>query len=165
MGVSHAAFGKLVGVSKQAVSKAVHEGRLIHSVLKDGTINASLGIAEWERNNPVSERPTGKAGTDPRAGAQAAKSRDAKQYFEAKLLELEYKKKSGEVISVAEMQSTVMELTRRARDMLLTTAARIAPVLAGTNDTQECYRLVETEMNDALDRLAAMGEEEKKAAS
>jgi hypothetical protein len=160
MGVSHAAFGRLVGVSHQAVGKAIHSGRLIHSVLKDGTIDPALGVVEWERISPVSERPIGIAGTDPSVGRQASVARGAKAFYEAKLLELEYKKKLGEVISVKEMRDTVGELTRRARDQLLSMAARLAPVLAGTTGTQECYSLIEREVYDALDALASMSDAE-----
>jgi hypothetical protein len=98
-------------------------------------------------------------------GRQASVARGAKAFYEAKLLELEYKRKLAEVIPVREMQDTVAELTRRSRDHLLSMAARLAPVLAGTTDAQECYALIDREINDALDGLAAIPDTEDEAAT
>lgn len=164
MGVSLRKFAAMVGVTAGAISKAVREGRL--TALKDGTIDPVAGRAEWAVvSNPI-ERPTGVAGsTNSTIGQQAAMAKALASSYQAKLLELEYKRRSGELIPVAEVEALVYEQTRKAREHLQNVAARLAPVMVGVTTTEESHRLLEAEMNRACDELVIVWGGDAEAAS
>lgn len=156
MGLSLRRFAALVGVSPTAISKAVRAGRL--TTLPDGTIDERSGLAEWRDVSQASERP-GTAGATA-TGQQAAAARTMKAVLEARLLELELKKRSGELVSVATVEMRAFKVARKVRETLMTAASRIAPVVAGIADPTECFKVIEAEMERACDELSALPERE-----
>jgi hypothetical protein len=120
-----------------------------------------VAAREWVENADPTKRVVGEtiAGSRAPNGAaarlQTAKATRAE--FDAKLAEIEYQRVTGELVPLREMQEAVGEVARRVRDRLLTLPARLAPVVAGMAGSQEeCYRAIETEVNETLDELAQM---------
>lgn len=131
------------GISPQAVRKAIREGRLRQAVTFEGRnarIDADAADAEWTRNTSSSKQRTaeqinaGKAAaaaastTAPRSGipsqAQAMAMRTA---YQAKLLELDFKQRQGELVNAADMDRQRFESGRRVRDAIL----RLGPLMVG----------------------------------
>ena len=71
----------------------------------------------------------------------------------ARRAEIEVRKMSGELVSVAEVESHAFNRARQLRDHLLSVPGRLAPVLAN-QDARECHRLLESEMNAIADDMA-----------
>ena len=167
MGLSHAAFARIVGVSQQAVSKAVKAGRLVASVLPNGTIDPALGPQEWKRISPADDRPTGLPGSEDGAsiGKSASIAKALKMSYEAKLVELEYKRKSGELVPRAEVEAALDAMARRLRDYLLSVAGRVSPLVFGAPSLEDVHRLIEREMNQACDEISGSSPDEDARAS
>lgn len=151
------AYGRHRGVTHHAVQKAVEAGRI--TLTPDRRVDFEQADAEWEANSlngngrarraqhhgPVSSGAT--RGTVAEANRRFLEAR-------ARLAELEYQLKVRELMPVAEVEKAAFECARRARDLLLSMANRLAPVVAGLNTTDECCRAIEKEVHDALDELA-----------
>lgn len=149
--VSQRAYARHRGVTHRAVQVAIATGR-ISTV--DGKVDPEVADREWRARtdetkvhnsvsgNPHQRRvqdappmPAGsKAEPDP-AGAAGAKgyaaARTASESVRARLLMLEYKKKSGEVVPAEDVRVGAFNAARRARDLLAAIPDRVAPVLVG----------------------------------
>lgn len=157
-GISVRKFAALVGVSPAAISKAIRSGRL--SVLADGTIDPVVGASEWANTSSADARPSGMPGASPAAssiGSQAALARAMKSSYEAKLLELEFKRRNGELVLASEVEAQAFSAARRVRERLLSVAARLAPVVAGMTEVSDCYEALEREMLEVCDELSSSG--------
>jgi hypothetical protein len=129
-----AAFAEQMGISPQAVRKAISEGRLKDSVQRDGRswlVDDQLAAAEWDRNTApqfqrgrMAERQQAQAAVVPPAGLQnkipsQSQAAAVRTWYQAKLLELDLKQRNGELVSAAEMQRVRFESGRRVRDAVL----------------------------------------------
>ena len=158
MGESIRKAAAALGVDESTLRDAMTRGRVVKSVYADGTINVRALHREWVENaqrapGPIPPGTKGPQGVG--ATLQAAKASQA--VYEAKLAELEYRKKVGELIPAKDVESAVYEVARRVRDRLQTLPSRLAPVVAGLAGSQdECYRVIEDEVNLALDELGSM---------
>lgn len=138
-----AAFAARMGVSPQAVRKAISEGRLKESVQREGRsylIDDETGFAEWDRNTApqfqrgrMAERQQAQAAvTPPPAGVQSkipsqAQAAAVRTWYQAKLLELDLKQRNEELVPASDMQRVRYESGRRVRDAIL----RLGPLMIG----------------------------------
>lgn len=84
-----------------------------------------------------------------------ADSRAAKEYYYALLAQLDYEQKSGKLIDAEEARRLVFVASRKTRDMLLTIADRLAPVVAGLDDQFACHAAISEEVRRVCEELAA----------
>jgi hypothetical protein len=143
-----------MGVTKQAVSKAVKEGR-IQLLLdhKDGKmkLNPDLAAKQWRENSmprienskmanafkststPKNENEDpGSSTVDDNADLTEAKTETEK--YKAKLLELEFKEKTGELISAEKAKREYFKIARILRDGILNVPSQICNELAVDTD-------------------------------
>jgi len=162
VGISLSAFARLRGVTPSAVSQAVRRGILQKSVLADGTIDADAAMVEWDANTSPYRGGSGRSGADLSNIDQTIRgARAMREAYEAKLAELEYKRKIGEVVPVQEMRDSLRETGRRVGERLSVIAARVTPVVAGLGGRHEdIYAAIEAEVNEVRDELARLGESE-----
>lgn len=133
--IKASAFAARMGVSPQAVRKAISEGRLDESVERNGKlwlIDEEAGVAEWDRNTApqfqrgrmaarqqvaaaVTPPPAGGAGKMPSQSQAAA----VRTWYQAKLLELDLKERNGQLVLSADMERVRFESGRRVRDAVL----------------------------------------------
>ena len=175
----------LPGASHAAVAKAIKSGRLskcIHQ--RDGKvlIDPVAADAEWaantngvmQRGSESTESKTQKS-HEPRASHQATESpslasqpsggevgadtladaRAMKEKYLALMARLEYELESGKLIESEAASRAAFSAARKARDMLLTIADRLAPVVAGLSDQFECHRVITAEVRRVCDELSA----------
>lgn len=160
----------LRGQSHVAVLNAIKDGRLTPpAVERQGRgwiINADLADAQWAGRTDPDNRGGMGGGTDlpisravPAAAAppQAAKggpplaiSKQVKAAYEAKLTELEYKERSGEMVPANQVKAEAFALARALRDGLMRVADRLAPTLAATADARQVHHLLTEEIRVAL---------------
>lgn len=165
----------LRGQSHVAVLNAINDGRLTPPAVerqgRSWIIDADLADAQWAgRTDPDNrggmgggtDRPIGRtapaaadATSATKAGPPLAISKQVKAAYEAKLTELEYKERTGEMIDVATVRKTAQELGQALRDSVMGVPNRIAGMLAATTDASEVTRLLEDELRLALRVLEA----------
>ena len=144
--VKAAEIAAQLGVTPQAVRKAISEGRLVESVRRDGRawlVDDERAPAEWDRNTapqlqrgkmaqrrmeaeaasaPPSAPPAARGGIPTQAQAMAMRTA-----YQAKLLELDFKQRQGELVSAVDMERKRFETGRRVRDAVL----RLGPLMIG----------------------------------
>jgi hypothetical protein len=142
--VKAAEFAEQLGVTSQAVRKAIAEGRLRENVRREGRnwlIDDQAAAAEWDRNTApqlqrgkmaerrqVAEAAAAQPSAPVRGGipsqAQAMAMRTA---YQAKLLELDFKQRQGELVNASDMDRARFESGRRVRDAIM----RLGPLMVG----------------------------------
>jgi hypothetical protein len=159
-------------VTPAAVRKAIKSGRI--TTVK-GKIDAGLADAQWRANtdetkprNSVSGNPGGfsrppvipptptfaTAGQAlPRTGGYAA-ARAVRETYDARLRELDYKVRTGELVSVPEVRVVAFNTARRSRDLLLAIPDRVSAVLAGLTDASEVHRILAEELRRVCQELS-----------
>lgn len=156
-GDNYTQFGRRLGVTGMAAKRMVLSGRLVESVYPDGSIDPVLGVQEYEQNTDAMR--SSRSAPDPAtAGTNTyQKARTHREAYRAKLAEMEYKVRSGELVPVKEVETAVFQAMRRVRERLQTMGARLAPVVAGMGgDADGCFVAIETEINHALDELSGL---------
>lgn len=159
----------LRGTSHVAVINAINDGRLSEpAVRRQGRswiINAELADEQWANRTDPSEqgamgggtaRPIGTSTTPPAAsvGPSLAISKQVKAAYEAKLTELEFKERSGEIGNLQEVRKEAAKLARQLRDLLLIIPSRNAARVAAMSDPEEIRALLQDEIEGALKGLA-----------
>jgi len=166
--ISQAEFARRRGVSRQAVSKAVKQGRI---ELVAGKIDPVAANQAWERssdpargaNAPAQELGEGRGrrkrpGSEPEAENLAARtfqdSRAEREAYLARLARLDFLERSGALVSLDQVKRAAFDGARRARDLLQAMADRLAPELAGLQDPEDCHRIIDQEVKRACQELS-----------
>jgi hypothetical protein len=171
----------LRGTSHVAVINAYNDGRLSEpAVRREGRswiINAELADEQWATRTDPSEyggqagggsRPIGiKAPVQqrpatsppppppsPKGGPSLAVSKQVKAAYEAKLTELEYKERSGEIGNLQDVRKEAARLARQVRDLLLIVPSRNAAKVAAMSDPEDIRALLQQEIEGALKGMA-----------
>ena len=158
------AYARHRGVSHVAVLKAVRAGRI---QTQDGKIDVELADRMWAENtdqaqtrraprpNPPAQRamPASAPLVPPRPTGFAA-ARAVREGYDARLRELDYKLRVGELVSADEVRVAAFNSNRRARDLLLAVPDRLAAILAGTTDQSEVHNILREEIQRACAELS-----------
>ena len=165
----------LRGTSHVAVINAIKGERLTPpAVRREGSrwiINAELADEQWATRTDPSEyggqvgggsRPIGietpvqqqpatlPPPPSPKGGPSLAVSKQVKAAYEAKLTELEYKERSGEMGNLQDVRKEAARLARQVRDLLLIVPSRNAAKVAVMSDPEEIRALLQQEIESAL---------------
>lgn len=166
-----AAVGRHLGVSREAVRRAVASKRLLRSFRKIKgrmrCIDLPLARREWEANTDLSEAPASvqmKAQQRQAAAARepgeslvsplveaSARERSAK----AKLAELDYARKAGELVPAAEVEARWLEMITRSRTKLLGLPSKAKQSLPHL--TAADLKILDRIVREALEELAGEG--------
>ena len=169
----------LRGQSHVAVLNAINDGRLTDpAVQRQGRswiIDPALADAQWASRTDPSEYGSMGGGTArpialaspapppattiqppqaPKGGPSLATSKQVKAAYEAKLTELEFKERTGELVSIREVKSQAFALARAVRDGMMGIADRLAPQLAASTDARQVHQLLTEEIRVALRGLS-----------
>lgn len=167
----------LSGGTHRAVQVAIARGRLEESVqVVDGKpkIDAVAADQEWNSKtdalrsrgggNPTEGKPLGSLDAPPRIDAreagdpsianQARQAQAFKLTYQAKLAELEYRQKTGELISAKDVELEQVRAARSLRDRIRAIPDRMAALLAAETDPHRCRILLAGELDQALGDVA-----------
>jgi hypothetical protein len=169
--VTVANFAALVGVSQQAVRKALAAGRLTAKIVNGRTLFDPLtALAEFEANRQRARTPSmkpeahpppaGPAGTDPAPsdlGATAQALREARLRTErakAEKQELETERLKGNLVEAAAVRAAGTDIGTLTRAEFESLADQLAPELAAELDTDRIHTLLEVAIENTLLRIA-----------
>jgi hypothetical protein len=136
------------GVSEAAVRRAVEACRI--SKREDGLIDQEQADREWTANT----KPADSGVAAPSVGAEFAQSRAKREKWKARQAEYEVRRLRGQLIEVDAVREAAFAVHRAARDQLLALPDRLAAVLAGTTDADECHRILTGEIDQVCRELA-----------
>ena len=115
-----------------------------------------IGItaAPTPQPTPAPEAPAELTAPVPKGGPSLAVSKQVKAAYEAKLTELDFKQRNGELVSTRDVKSQAFTLARAVRDGMMGIADRLAPQLAASTDARQVHALLTTEIRVALRALS-----------
>lgn len=177
--VSAAQYAKLRNITKQAVSKAIAEGKLPTAAVKKGhgyAIDVDLADREWKDNtNPAMGSPhhsTPKGinlpdelkpiGINIEVGGDAlravgteslAVSKAKREAFMAELARLEYELKAGQLVPIEDVKKEAFRTARIVRDTILNIPDRLAAELAAEPNQFNVHKRLSEELRKALEEL------------
>lgn len=105
-------------------------------------------------DNPLGD-DAGDEDFEPSKDPAIAKSQAKKEEFRAKLVELEYEERVGNLLRRDETEKEWFRRGRQVRDAVLNVAARLDGILAAESDQRKVRDLLETELRQALESLAS----------
>lgn len=168
----------LKGATHRAVQKAIADGRIegaVRVVNGDAKIDPVVADQEWAsktdalRSNaggdPTTGRPLGDLDGAPRVEAREGSSSVADQAraaqavrltYQAKLAELEYRQKVGELVEAALVEREQHRAARALRDRIRAIPDRMAAGLAAETDPHRCRLLLAGEIDQALAEVARL---------
>lgn len=80
------------------------------------------------------------------------KAQTQERAYMARLLELRYKRESGELVSISEVRAAYARRISTLRDALMQMPARLAPVLAAETDELKLHNLLQDEIYLVLEQ-------------
>ena len=85
------------------------------------------------------------------------RSRAKKEAFNAKMAQLEFRTRAGELVEADEVKKTAFKAGRMVRELIMNIPDRISSELASINDPQRVHVLLSNELRKALETLASGG--------
>ena len=167
-GISIREFARRDGCSDMLVRKALKAGEL--KALSDGSLDPGMVKTGWRlgnrRNANGANAPVRDPNETPEQAAERivleqghapytlAEAERIKENFLAKLKELEFDLKSGEVVRVADVMKVVAMQYAIVRNRMLSIPAEVAPRAAMLNSAPEVQAFIQAEIVEALEALA-----------
>lgn len=157
--ITLAEFGRRHGVSIEAVSQAIKDGRLVESVVRSANGRARLdedrALQEWADNTiPAKNRIKSAAEVE---GVSYAESRAKRESYNAELARLELEEKQGTLVDAEVVKKQAFAVARQVRDGMLNIPDRVAAEMAALTDQFEVHRRLTEEIRKAL--MTALPEE------
>jgi hypothetical protein len=157
--ISPAEFSRRVGVTPQAICRAIKNGRL--STVENGKLDAAVALIQWEKNRqrasnaPPATRPT----PPPATAADSAlpsleESKRRREFHEADLAEMRARQKAGELVLRHEVHLRYTTLAADFRAQLERIPDKLATRLAAESSADKIYALLEQEIDSALRDMA-----------
>lgn len=170
-GLSTGEFAERVGVSRQRILTAINSGVLVGSVTKtkkakgfEYTIDEESGLKEWAANiDPSKQRDPEKAAETramDKGGEQSnyQKAKAAKEFFNAKIAELEFHERAGKLISADRVKAESFKIGRRVRDSLMSVPERVAAELATMTEPRAISIYLKEQIAAALKDLGDLND-------
>lgn len=155
-------YAKHRGVSRQAVHKAIAEGRI---ELVQGRINREIADREWAANTTDSGSAAGGPGAaaSPRTGAGGAsdptprlsynEARTAWQWYRARIAQLDYEERAARLVDAEKVKQAAFEQARRLQEKIMAIPDGLGPIIA-MKPRAECTRILQLALRQALEEAA-----------
>lgn len=158
-------FGKKIDVTRDRVVKGIKSGILSGSVKKTKIgkrvvykIHAEKGAREWADNiDPSKKRDDEKQIETKEMGGTGSshyqKAKAHKEFFAAKLAELDYQQKAGKLVSADRVKAESFKIARRIRDSILSVPEKISAEVAAMDNPREISIYMKEQLAAALKDL------------
>ena len=164
--ISQSEYARRKDVSRQYINRLVQQGKIptdeskrIDPDIAD-TVLAQLadparrlnGNADDENEPvPVDDYDEENAGSPSVNGHTSfAKFRSAREAYQAKLAQLDYKEREGKLVKKDEVEREAFDISRQLRDRFLSIPQEVAGTLVGMTDEKEIAKFVRSKIRDAL---------------
>jgi hypothetical protein len=115
---------------------------------------AGVNARQREQHRGPAAAPPPPPAPAPAANSTYQQAKTAREVFEAKTAELEYRKAMGEVVLIAAVRAEMAPRVAQLREALLALSARLAPVVAAETDPKKIRALLDAEHRAALSQVA-----------
>jgi len=142
------AFAKEIGVSQQRISQLVKKG--VIPINKNKLIDVDQAKAILSDRKKIDDNiPWSKTLADARIKTESIR---------AEMLELDYRKKRGELIEREKVMHMVTGIISISKTKLLSIPTKVAPLIVGSDSIKKIKNIIEKEIRFALEELARMKE-------
>ena len=165
--VNSSEYGRLRGVSRQAVTKAINSGRIAAAVDENNLIDVDHADRLWAENtNPISGEHghIGKGlkpqrtivdaaieiGIDPDNLPTLVESKTIEAAYKAKLAKIEYEERSSILVEAEEVKKSAFRIARLTRDAMLSIPDRLSAELAGMTEPFAIHTKLMNEIRSAI---------------
>ena len=164
-------FGKLMGVSRQAIAYAARQGKITtHMIGKIKMVHGVKATKEWKMNIDAkasakakkikkdkkdkknNEKPI-KVKPKMYEGLTLADAERQDKVYKARLSQLKYLEQAGKLVDVDKVQKQAFELGKQLRDAIMSLPPRLAHELAAETDPHKLEIRLHRELTDALDKF------------
>lgn len=148
-------------VTKPYVTKLGKQGKLV-LVMEDGR-----EVVDFDATDAKVKGATdlGRAANGANSGGSSAaatgavgdlfrKAQTQERAYMARLLELRYRRESGELVAISDIRAAYARRISTLRDALMQVPARLAPILAAETDEAKLHDLLQDELFLVLERVA-----------
>jgi hypothetical protein len=149
-------YARQRGTSLSTVQKAISSGRI--STLPNGMIDSDVADREWREN--TEPRPKGSTKRqqydegEVSGATQYTKARAVREHFLARLAQLEFQERTGELVRASEVKIAAFNHSRMLRDRILAVPDRVASIVASESDAAKCHSILAEELRKALNEAA-----------
>ncbi|MFJ1230873.1 hypothetical protein [Yersinia proxima] len=175
--LSKAAFARLVGLSRAAITKLCHSGRI--PVLPNGKLDANQALAAYKQTQQVGREISAEngrtSGNSKKLAVQAIleddnqlivtsgstniiaqfnKAKTVEKTYQAKLKQLEYEKEKGLLVLKTEVEADAANMAEELRGRLFAIAPRAAVKCEGKT-ARAIERIIEDEISYAIEAFRA----------
>ena len=156
--VNQSDFSKIVGVTKQRISKSIQHGKLSKSlVMVDGKrmINLKIGLQEWAANIAPVQQIGGSKN-------MAKKTINQMNLSDLQLMQARYKTltqkldldtKIKGLIPVEQIEKEYLYIARIVREVILAIPDRISAILAAETSERKVNNILTEKLHEALEGL------------
>lgn len=160
-------YASHLGVSPAYVTKLGKQGRLVE-LEENGRRVVDFELSDrLVKNTADMARADNGANAAPRVAASVAPSSEGgrvevifrqaqaqERAYNAKLTELEYRQKVGQLVPVADVRKVAIETARNVREAVLAIPDRVVSILAAETDPARVHVILLNEIRQALSGLA-----------
>jgi hypothetical protein len=156
-------YARYRGVRHFSVQTAIAAGRIqVAKTITKGTrvfplIDSDAADRDWRNNTDESMIKTPKnesPHTKIQSGSVLNTARSLKETYKAKLMELDFKKKSGDLVEVKAVEKIFFEKAQTTSQRMLNIADRVSPILAAETNPKAVHDILTHEIRVALTELA-----------
>lgn len=159
---TNTALARALGVDEKAVRLAEAAGRITRE--QDKRWDVEKVRREWSENTNAGKRhrggpkgedreETGQGQANGSSHGRWQQARTARESIQARLLEIELKRKTGEVVDAAVVEREAFETARKLRDLILALPGRVAPLVAGMTPA-EARKVLDEECGRICDEMS-----------
>ena len=175
--ISQAEYARQKGISRQYVNKLVQQGKIpvdadknINPDIADQVLNATAdparqlndpeaydqagGDHEYESESLVSEDEEVTNTVAATAHTPFAKFRSVREAYQAKLAQLDYEERAGQLLKKAEVERETFDVARQVRDRFLSLPQELAGTLVSMEDEREIKKFLRAKIRDTLMEVA-----------
>lgn len=142
-------FARRMGIHHSSIAYAIRQGRIPHE--KEGR-EYSIPWPEAKRAYEDTQQRRNQEG-DSSKEFDLFKARAKKETYLARIRELEFLEKMGDLVDAREVENHLFRTSRQIRDAMLGIPDRLAAVLAAENDAAKCHELILSEIERVLEDL------------
>lgn len=156
MRLTQAAYARHVGVSRQAVTRAIKDGRI--KLSRDGKVDPATADADWLGNTRPDSKVSAQYGPHPVAALAKlpafSQSKAAKAAYDARKAKLEAEQLAGLLVAKTDVASAWSRTIGNARQILLAIPDELSDILAYEADPIKIREKIRDRIDLALSELA-----------
>jgi chromatin segregation and condensation protein Rec8/ScpA/Scc1 (kleisin family) len=165
-------LARLLGISRQRVNELARMGKISRrpdGLWDAGRVRSELGRTldnqQQKRARVQPDPPARDGGAEDMPSARNAhemfnRARAVKEIALAKEKELELRRRQGELLEAADVETAWAKALASFKSRLLLLADKLAPKMAACPDVLQCRALIDREVRDALSALSEHSDEE-----